>query len=108
MDKGIFVAVVTFSAQVSLITEFLRLQFPRHFSRIVIRGRDGSWGYKGPGVLDGKQPFMASAAMELMKSSGSLITKRTTILVDDDLSNIKFATRNGVIGIPLFPDNVSR
>ena len=98
------IAVVTFSPQVKHIADLLALHFPDFSHEILIRGRDRSWAYEGNGMKEGKQPFMASAAEEFVATYPKLeITKKTTLLVDDDPNNIKMALKDGVRGIWLNP-----
>lgn len=104
---GIKIAVVTFSPQTQFIAEVLENFFP-FASEIIIRGRDQSWSYEGNGMKDGKQAHMASAVEELMTNDDTLnITRSSTLLVDDDDSNIKLALREGVRAILLDPHNSS-
>ena len=67
LDNKLCVAIVTFSGQTTLIQEVLRTTFPNHHEQIVLRARDNSWGNMG-GSRDGKQNYMASAAIELEKN----------------------------------------
>lgn len=69
LSSGLYVAIVTFSPQVSLISQVLFSLFPanghkvlsiflylrRQMSQIIIRGRDRNWSYSGVGTLSGKQ-----------------------------------------------------
>ena len=55
----------------------MRLTFPEHASKIVIRARDNTWGNMGT-ARDGKQKFMASAAAELKKALDVDITRNTS------------------------------
>jgi hypothetical protein len=98
-------------------------------SKIVIRGNDKSWTYEGNGMQDGKQAHMASAVEELLHhyigTTGTNhdtyvndptnttttdhnttattntveITRRTSLLIDDDTRNIRIALRNGTRAI---------
>ncbi len=92
-----------YSTTVDQIQEVLDTHFP--FSHeIVIRGRDRSWQYEGSGMKEGKQPFMASAVEEILtKNPDIVITKNTTLLVDDDPNNIKLALKDRVRGILFDP-----
>lgn len=104
-ESGIKIAVVTFSPQTQHIAHVLEIHFPEFAHEIVIRGRDNSFHYEGNGMKHGKQPFMASAVEELhTKDSDISITKRTTLLVDDDSNNIRLALKDGVRGIVFDPD----
>jgi len=102
-NAGFAIAIVTFSPQVDHIREVLETHFT-FSNKIVIRGRDHSWFYEGSGMKKGKQPFMASAAEELFTKQPEMnITKKTTLLIDDDPNNIKLALDDGVRGILFNP-----
>ena len=106
-EAGIKIGIVTFSPQVEQIQEVLETHFP-FANEIIVRGRDRSWYYEGNGMKDGKQPFMASAVEELLtKHSDLVITKKTTLLVDDDPDNIRVALNDGVRGILFNPHRSS-
>ena len=98
---GIHVVVVTFSAQTALIREVLAAAFSPDVGRaIVVRGSDGTWQYEGRGCVGGKQAHIASAYEELnMKRSsgcaqaGALVTRRSTLLIDDEIENVEAALR---------------
>jgi DNA-binding NarL/FixJ family response regulator len=69
-----------------------------------VRGEDGSWVYAGDGSQKGKQGHMASAVEELCARSPSLvITRGSTVLIDDDRSNIEVALKAGVRAFWLDP-----
>jgi hypothetical protein len=42
-------------------------------------------------IVDGKQKFMASAALELTEKYRSNISRASTLLIDDDANNIAVA-----------------
>ncbi|CAM9587717.1 unnamed protein product [Scytosiphon promiscuus] len=95
--EGMYVGVVTFSPQVSMISSVLKAAFPDVASQqIPIRGDDFSWEYEGRGATDGKQSHMASAAEELTQTHAASITRASTLLVDDDVNNVKIALNEGV------------
>mmetsp|Transcript_15952 Transcript_15952/g.30087 ORF Transcript_15952/g.30087 Transcript_15952/m.30087 type:complete len:186 (+) Transcript_15952:252-809(+) len=103
--RGIKIAMVTFSPQTRQIANVLEYLFPEFAHEIVIRGRDGSFVYEGNGMKDGKQAYMASAVEELLTKFADMnITKRTTLLIDDDDNNIRLALKDGVRGILLDPN----
>ena len=109
MDRGLHVAIVTFSPQTFVIRDVLDLLFGRPTSALIpIRGGDRSWTYVGMGSQEGKQPHMASAVEELLHinaASPPVITRGTTIIIDDDANNIKIALQEGVRAIWLNPKN---
>ena len=105
-DAQLKVAVVTFSSQVRLIEKVLERLFPEFYDLIPIRGRDYSWRYEGSGAKDGKQSYMASAVQELEARFPDVdISKKTTLLIDDDANNVRIALREGVRAIWLNPNN---
>ena len=83
-------------------------EFPLIADRITIRADDPSWVYQGGGSTEGKQRHMASAAEELGEATGQSITRNSTLLVDDDANNIKFALQNKVRAIRFIPDDPQR
>jgi hypothetical protein len=112
VESNIHVAVVTFSSQVSIVRGVLDYMVGIQASQqIPIRGGDRSWKYKGGGSTRGKQAHMASAVEELEAathhgksgeeggSDGVHITKNTTLLLDDDANNIRFALSEHVRAI---------
>lgn len=105
-SKGIKIAIVTFSPQTRHISDVLEIHFAEFAHEIVIRGRDNTWKYEGNGMRNGKQEFMASAAEELLNKYGQTmeITKKTTLLLDDDDANIELALKDGVRAIWINPD----
>ena len=106
IDNKIAVAIVTFSNQTELIREVLRLAFPLHWSKIVIRTSDKSWGDMGDrDSRYGKQKYIASAAEELELLFNIDIARNTTLLVDDQQENIRAALRSGVRAILFMPEN---
>ena len=112
IDKGVRIAIVTFSKQRNLIREVLQSFLEDSIAaKIPIRGDDGSWEYKGAGSREGKQAHMASAVEELEHEGNIEIAKSNTLLVDDDVRNIKIAMDDGVRAVlfnPRKPQNLVR
>ena len=111
LDNRILVAIVTLSPQVPVITEMIQLVFPSHAEYILIRGDDNAWSYQGKGSLKGKQRHMASAAEELAninRDSKCKISRATTLLVDDDLDNVRWALNSHTRAILCDPNNLRR
>jgi hypothetical protein len=120
--EKLVVAIVTFSFQVDLIRNLLETILGRELSdRIVIRGGNGrgpsnnsnghqntSWAYHGAGVKSGKQSHMASAVEELEALHKVQLTKANTLLIDDDVKNVKTALREGVRALWLNPNQPER
>ncbi len=82
--------------------------FPGVGHNVIIRGNDDSWLYEGAGDLRGKQRHLASAAEEIVKSQHINITRKSTLLLDDDTQNVKIALLNRVPAIKLCPENPKR
>ncbi|CAI5739794.1 unnamed protein product [Hyaloperonospora brassicae] len=115
-DAHVHVAIVTFSPQVALIQDVLRQSFPPSVAaQLIVRGDDRSWAVHarettsffpdGP-LADGrpldrafKVPFIVSAALAVHERSGDAICNRDTVLVDDDVVNVRVATDCGVVGL---------
>lgn len=108
LSRGILVSIVTFSPQTELIGETLKLQFPDSHAQLVIRGNDNSWQYVGLGSTAGKQAHMASAAHELSAKHGVDITRKSTLLIDDDINNIRAALKNKTPAVLFRPNNVTQ
>lgn len=108
LDQGIHVAVVTFSGQIDVIRSILD-QVTDRAAEIPIRGGFGghkTFNYEGSGSLAGKQAHMASAAEELeARNKGLRLKRASTVLIDDDETNIRHALENGVRAIWLDPQN---
>ena len=120
---GVKVAIVTKSPQVKVIQAVLSSVFPDCGAHIPVRGHpskgDFVWEYQGTGSRAGKQMHMASAAEELnliekenqarrgiRRDNEAIITKNTTLLIDDDYNNITGALNNGVRAIYWVPGNL--
>lgn len=90
--------------------DVLEITFPEEISgSIPIRGDDRSWSYEGAGSKCGKQSHMASATEELLAMHPNMeISRNTTLLIDDDVENIKYALHDGVRAIWLNPMNSNR
>ena len=67
-----------------------------------------SYAYTGNGSQEGKQPYMASAAYELSAKYNIDITRRSTLLVDDDFRNIQIALKYKTPAIRFEPENVDK
>jgi hypothetical protein len=107
VHSRIYLAVVTFSVQVDLVRGIVQtiLGDKALASRVPIRGADRSWSYQGQGSRKGKQAYMASAVEELQHQSDDVvITKKTSLLIDDDRSNIRHALQDGVRALWFNPD----
>ena len=100
-ENEIQVAIVTYTGQIGLVRGVLDHTLgAQAATQIPIRGNDRSWRYEGDGSMDGKQPHMASAVEELeSRFPGVEITKATTLLIDDDAKNIRYALNDGTRAI---------
>ena len=108
-DASLHLAVVTFTPQVCFVQEVLRAHFPSFADRIIIRGRDGSWHYEGRGSRGGKQQFMASAVEELQhRHPEEDFDRKTTVLIDDDVNNVRIALMDGHRAVWLNPQHPER
>lgn len=108
-DAGIQIAIVTFSPQVKTISRVLENLFPNIASSIPIRGSDRSWSCEGLSCMEGKQPHMASAVEEVYANCPEVhITRKSTLLVDDDVNNVRVALNNGVRAIWFDPKRPNR
>ena len=105
LANGLHVAIVTFTTQIKFVRGVLEAIIPAHADKIPIRGSDRSWSYNGEGSQDGKQPYMASAVEELEHRSNDIrISKQTTVLIDDDARNIRYALADGTRAVWFNPD----
>lgn len=95
-------AIVTFSRQANLISSILKVQFGDEVL-IPVRGNDSTWEYLGNGSRGGKQRHISSAACELRDEYKVSITRKSTLLLDDDVENIRAALEAGVRAVPYFP-----
>jgi hypothetical protein len=108
--NNIQIAVVTFTGQINLVQSVLEsIVGGQAAERIPIRGADRSWQYTGKGSQEGKQAHMASAVEELIANNpGIEITKKTTVLIDDDRKNIRIALMDGTRAVWFNPDKPNR
>mmetsp|Transcript_18840 Transcript_18840/g.27096 ORF Transcript_18840/g.27096 Transcript_18840/m.27096 type:complete len:138 (+) Transcript_18840:196-609(+) len=119
IEENIRVAIVTFSGQVDLIRTVLddimnssQNSGNTHKSTeslIPIRGgHPRHWEYSGEGSREGKQAHIASAVEELEHLQGIQIRRETTLLIDDDIRNIRKALQSGTRAVWLNPKKSSR
>mmetsp|Transcript_14630 Transcript_14630/g.29561 ORF Transcript_14630/g.29561 Transcript_14630/m.29561 type:complete len:235 (+) Transcript_14630:243-947(+) len=98
MERGLHVAVVTFSEQENLISNVMEQKFPGHY--IPVRGWFDEEG--------GKQVHIAEATKDIMshmQEEDIIMSEQTTMLIDDDRRNIKIAVHEGYPAIAFDPDN---
>jgi hypothetical protein len=105
LDKGIRVAVATFSTQTRMIAKVLEEAIPHPRARdIVVFG----WDDHVKGYSKGKQSQLFLAMEHFNKQqapSRGPITPPFTVLVDDDPENIKVAIKDGYKTIQFHPDS---
>jgi hypothetical protein len=106
--EGLYVAVVTFSNQIEIVHQILE-----HIGTPDVPIRGGYPGldfvYEGQGSTQGKQAHMASVVEELQaRHKGLEITRASTVLIDDDVKNIRVALQNGVRAVWLNPKQSDR
>jgi hypothetical protein len=100
VEHGIHIAIVTFSGQTEHVRGVIEhVVGMEQAARIPIRGRDRTWSYRGQGMKDGKQPYIASAVEELESKGNVEITRNTTLLIDDDQENVRKALQDGTRAI---------
>jgi hypothetical protein len=108
-SNNIHVAIVTFSKQPSMVKSVLEnIVGTDRSEKIPVRGNDHSWSYQGAGSHKGKQAHIASAVEELEKDGQVKITKNTTLLIDDDHHNVRYALADGVRAIWFIPSKPHR
>lgn len=105
-DENMYLSVVTFTRQIHFVRGVLdHIVGPEASQQIPIRGGDRSWEYKGTGSVKGKQPHMASAVEELESRNENVqISKATTLLIDDDTRNIRYALKDHTRALWFNPD----
>lgn len=133
-DHNINIAIVTFSGQTQLVKAVVeKVVGPQYMAtHVVVRGRDRTWSYQGVGTRAGKQAFIASAVEELEHKMANRMTadstqtlqgdspavdsegqtyrilKNTTVLVDDDATNIRVALEDGTRAVWFNPSKPYR
>jgi hypothetical protein len=108
LEKGIRVAVATFSTQTRMIAKVLEEAIPHSRAKeiVVFGGDDHVKGYS-----KGKQSQLLLAREHLNKQQApsrgraAPITPRFTVLVDDDPENIDVALKDGYKTIQFYPDS---
>lgn len=105
LESDLKVAIVTFSTQIHVVRGIIEfIVGPDEANHIPIRGGDRSWRYQGQGSRDGKQAHIASAVEELEQRGEIEITRKTTILIDDDARNVRYALKDGTRAIWFNPN----
>jgi hypothetical protein len=107
-EKGIRVAVVTFSTQTEMIAKVLEEAIPHSRAKgvVVFGGDDHVKGYS-----KGKQSqlFLAMDRFNMQQAPSrgraAPITPPRTVLIDDDPENINVAIKDGYKTIQFYPDS---
>ena len=99
-QNGIYVSIVTFSPQVSLVKKCLEINFPNLYKNIIIRGTNRKYNInsdllKSLGIINQarKNKMIASVILEIQKKYNIKLNLNKIILIDDDYANI-LAARN--------------
>jgi len=109
LANDIQVAIVTFTPQIRLVRGVLDTLLGMDLAQQVpIRGNDRSWQYNGKGSTAGKQAHIASAVEEIETRQNVLITRETTLLIDDDAANIRAALTHKTRAVWLNPKKPHR
>lgn len=110
--SGIFVAIVSFCEHRDLICSVVRSGFPSIHEQIVTRDTSSHkslWVYQGcQSKNEGKHQYMASAAEELYRKHSCYINRGSSLLIDDDPSNVRVALQNGVRSVLFCKDSPER
>ena len=99
LEHEISVGIATFSSQVKLIESVLRLKLGENKVPVV-----GWFNTPIPNFEKGKQGQLYTMLQHFGKDTNSQSDRKQTILVDDDLKNIRVAKRDGYRVVPYYPD----
>lgn len=107
LKKGLFVAIVTFSPQIGLIRDILKIILSEvDAEKICIRGNTSDWKPSPTSRKEGKLSHIESAAKHFYKTSKVKIKQHEVLLLDDDDDNLRVATQN-MIKVMKIEDNSS-
>lgn len=95
LDKGIYVAIVTYSAQSWLIKDLLKILFDRDATKIIVRGNSSDFMARNNYDLNGKEAHIADVLTTLYNTRQEIIKPKEVILFDDDNENIAKAKEFG-------------
>ncbi|EDV28119.1 hypothetical protein TrispH2_004155 [Trichoplax sp. H2] len=97
LTANLRVCIVTFSSQVTLISNVLKASLPPECEadHIIIRGCSGDWDNDIDFNRCGKQYHLQSVMQELKEKHHMELTFEQVMLIDDDGDNVDYARRNG-------------
>ncbi|KAL3939913.1 MAG: hypothetical protein SGBAC_005443 [Bacillariaceae sp.] len=101
------VAIVTFSGQTDLIENVMDHIVggaPGAKRNIPVYGAYCCSQYHGPGSTDGKQAHISRTIQELSRVAGTKFQKSTTVLIDDDRNNVKYAELDSTRAVWFHPE----
>ncbi|XP_052072407.1 uncharacterized protein LOC127710520 [Mytilus californianus] len=95
LEKGIYVAIVTYSAQSWLIKDLMKNLYDRDALKIVVRGNTSDFLERNNYEINGKEAHIADVLTSLYKNRHEIIKPNEVILFDDDTDNTKEAKKFG-------------
>eukprot|EP00941_MAST-03F_sp_MAST-3F-sp1_P001462 g1462.t1 len=108
---GIMVVVATNNKKPNRIAAMLRIAFnDLDTSRIVVRGKDGSWLPEAHWGCEKKVPFILSALQELRQrherdfDNEEPLGAKHVLMIDDDMMNVMACEMNGIRAVHLDSD----
>jgi hypothetical protein len=112
-QRGLRIAVASFSVQESLIQQVLQLTIPTvTMARVPIRGgrnRSEPWGKRDQLTLvmdDINSSINQTTATTTTTTTHHLVDPTSTILIDDDKNNIRIAQKDGYLALWLDPETM--
>jgi hypothetical protein len=105
---GLWVAVVTFSAQTALVADSMSIALggESNINRCYLRGDDGSWvrpsnfnvtsNWRGRDMSRGKLGHIYSVCDHIQKLSNETISPTEILYIDDDLANVDIGRKAGI------------
>lgn len=103
---GLWVAVVTFSAQTQLVADTMSISLggESQIKRCFLRGQDSGWTPQKTGagnwhlnLSKGKLGHIYSVVKHIQKLTGECIAPSEVFYIDDDLKNVDIARKSGLI-----------
>lgn len=104
LEKGIYVAIVTYSTQSWLIKDLIKKLFERDAGRIIVRGNSPEFVVRNNNDLNGKEAHIADVLTTLYKTRQEIIKPGEIILLDDDQENVAKAKEFGHWGFEVKED----
>ena len=107
LSANLRVCIVTFSSQVTLISNVLKAALPEsEVSHVIVRGCSGDWDSDLNIGRCGKQHHLASVIEELKEKDHMEVAFEQVMLIDDDVDNVDYARKDGCKAL-LFVDDDS-